>query len=460
MATITSLNSTDTGSVSRPVINTNFDNLNTDKIEADSTEALTNKTINTSGNTITVVASDVSDFDTEVANNSAVTANTAKVTYPSADSTKLAGIEALADVTDATNVASSGGVLNTGNETIAGIKTFSSSPIVPAPTTDLQASTKKYVDDNAGGTPEGTAVLSTGETVGKVLQADGDDTCSWVALAGGGDALTANPLSQFAATTSLQLKGVLSDETGSGAAVFATSPALSNPTGLDSNDVGLANVDNTSDATKDAAATALTNKTSYNGLALTENADGFDIAGGSVSERTLTVSGGDVTITAGTPAKGDILVGDGTDLAAVSVGTTGQIIIADSSQSRGVKYVDDVVTLNFVIDGGGAAITTGIKGDIQLDFAGTIQQVTALADQSGSIVVDIWKDSYANFPATDADSITASAPPTITTAVKSQDSTLTGWTTIISVGDHLRFNVDSITTCERVTVALKIKKIR
>ena len=38
----------------------------------------------------------------------------------------------------------------TGNETIAGVKTFSSSPIVPAPTTDTQASTKKYVDDKDG----------------------------------------------------------------------------------------------------------------------------------------------------------------------------------------------------------------------------------------------------------------------------------------------------------------------
>lgn len=44
----------------------------------------------------------------------------------------------------------SGHVDTTGNETIAGIKTFSSSPIVPTPTTDFQASTKKYVDDNAG----------------------------------------------------------------------------------------------------------------------------------------------------------------------------------------------------------------------------------------------------------------------------------------------------------------------
>lgn len=35
----------------------------------------------------------------------------------------------------------------TGNETIAGVKTFSSSPVVPTPTTDYQASTKKYADD-------------------------------------------------------------------------------------------------------------------------------------------------------------------------------------------------------------------------------------------------------------------------------------------------------------------------
>ncbi len=37
-----------------------------------------------------------------------------------------------------------------GDETIGGVKTFQSSPIVPAPTTDLQATTKKYVDDADG----------------------------------------------------------------------------------------------------------------------------------------------------------------------------------------------------------------------------------------------------------------------------------------------------------------------
>lgn len=44
-----------------------------------------------------------------------------------------------------------------------------------------------------------------------------------------GDALVANPLSQFAATTSLQLKNTISDETGSGSLVFATSPSLVTP---------------------------------------------------------------------------------------------------------------------------------------------------------------------------------------------------------------------------------------
>lgn len=41
--------------------------------------------------------------------------------------------------------------------------------------------------------------------------------------------LTASPLSQFAATTSLQLAGVISDETGSGSLVFANTPTLVTP---------------------------------------------------------------------------------------------------------------------------------------------------------------------------------------------------------------------------------------
>ena len=112
--------------------------------------------------------------------------------------------------------------------------------------------------------------------------------------------------------------------------------------------------------------------------------------------------------------------------------------------------------IEFIIDGGGAAITTGVKGYLEIPFGCTIQAVTLLADQSGSIVVDIWKDTYANYPPVVGDSITASAKPTISTATKSQNTTLTGWTTSITAGDVLGFNVDSITTCTRVTLSLKV----
>ena len=108
----------------------------------------------------------------------------------------------------------------------------------------------------------------------------------------------------------------------------------------------------------------------------------------------------------------------------------------------------------FLIDGSGAAITTGVKGDVLFNFGCTINSATLLADQSGSIVVDVWKDTYANYPPTAADKITASAPPTISTATKSQDTTLTGWTKTISANDTLRFNVNSATTITRATLIL------
>ena len=126
---------------------------------------------------------------------------------------------------------------------------------------------------------------------------------------------------------------------------------------------------------------------------------------------------------------------------------------------KSISFItDEEVAITFIIDGGGSAITTGIKGDLEIPFACTIVRATMLADQSGSIVVDVWKDTYANYPPIDGDSITASAPPTITTATKSQDSTLTGWTKAIATGSTLRFNVDSCTTIERCTLALKVTK--
>lgn len=127
--------------------------------------------------------------------------------------------------------------------------------------------------------------------------------------------------------------------------------------------------------------------------------------------------------------------------------------------TRLIDSENDFSEIIAVFDGGGSALTTGTKLYLPIDFDCEIVQQTLLADQTGSIVIDIWKDTYANYPPTDADTITASALPTISSGIKDQDSTLTGWTTTISAGDVLGFNIDSITTITYATLALKVKRI-
>lgn len=113
----------------------------------------------------------------------------------------------------------------------------------------------------------------------------------------------------------------------------------------------------------------------------------------------------------------------------------------------------------FIIDGGGSAITTGEKGHLRIHFKCEIQRMILLADQSGSIKIDIWKDNYTNFPPTDADTICGANEPEISAGVKDEDTDLTAWTKTINSGDVLAFNVDSAATIERVTLHLKVKLI-
>lgn len=162
-------------------------------------------------------------------------------------------------------------------------------------------------------------------------------------------------------------------------------------------------------------------------------------------------------------AKGDLFTATAADTPArLAAGSNGQVLVADSTQATGLKYegkgVGLVEYIDFPIPHYDAAMATGVAGDVSIPFACTINSVRLLADVSGSIVVDIWKDTYANYPPTVADTITASAKPTLSSATKSEDTTLTGWTTSIAAGDILRFNVDSFTTVGRVLLSLKVTR--
>ena len=111
-------------------------------------------------------------------------------------------------------------------------------------------------------------------------------------------------------------------------------------------------------------------------------------------------------------------------------------------------------SFGIVIDGGGSAITTGTKTDAIIPFNMTISSWTLIADQVGSIVIDVWKDNYSTYPPTVLDSIAGSEKPTLSSAIKNQDTNLTTWTTAITAGDIVRFNVDSASTVTKVTLTI------
>lgn len=141
-----------------------------------------------------------------------------------------------------------------------------------------------------------------------------------------------------------------------------------------------------------------------------------------------------------------------------TTGTKNDKILLRDVTTGDLKQIDyPIVVKSFGVnfDGNGSAITTGSFADITIPFGMTITSWTLLGDVSGDIVIDVYVDTYANFPPTGADSITASAKPTITSDVKGQSSTLTGWTTTITAGRTIRFHVDSCTNITKANLLIQ-----
>ena len=119
------------------------------------------------------------------------------------------------------------------------------------------------------------------------------------------------------------------------------------------------------------------------------------------------------------------------------------------------SYFREVKTFGITIDGGGSAITTGVKGDITIPFNCQVDSWYITADQVGSVVIDVWRDSLSNFPPTVADSITGLEKPTLSASAYNSDTNLTSFTRSLYQNDVIRFNVDSISSLTRVNLVFK-----
>lgn len=136
-------------------------------------------------------------------------------------------------------------------------------------------------------------------------------------------------------------------------------------------------------------------------------------------------------------------------------GTTAASWSAQYSASESANLKNE--QFGITVDGGGSAITTGSKGYVTVPYAGTITGWTILADQSGSTVIDVKRSTYSGFPSTS--SIAGSDLPTLSSAQKNQDTTLSGWgSTAVAAGDVIEFVVNSATTVTRVNLSIQISR--
>lgn len=181
----------------------------------------------------------------------------------------------------------------------------------------------------------------------------------------------------------------------------------------------------------------------------------YATTGGAVKgEAALAYDEGTNTLTAGTFA------GAGGGLTFDASGMNGNLTTGDNTvQELAQKFDDFSADISVDFDGGGVPLTAGATCWKHVKTGFTIAQATMLADTSGSVVVDVYVCDYDDFDAgathpVAGDKITASAPPTISAAVKSKDSTLTGWTVAIPDDSVVWFVISSASTVTKVNLTL------
>ena len=99
-------------------------------------------------------------------------------------------------------------------------------------------------------------------------------------------------------------------------------------------------------------------------------------------------------------------------------------------------------TVNYVIDSGSLPMQVGDKGSLTIDVTGVIENIRVLSDQTGDIVFDISKTTFADFP--NFNSITSGNRVQLVNTNKYFDDVLNNWTSTITAGDILRFDVISV----------------
>ena len=103
-----------------------------------------------------------------------------------------------------------------------------------------------------------------------------------------------------------------------------------------------------------------------------------------------------------------------------------------------------------------ASVQAATMSYVRVPYSGTITEWHIIATASCDCTIDVWKAAGA-LP-TNANSITASAKPSLASTTTSSSSTLTGWTTAVSAGDVLGFELENFSNAPTaITIVLKVQ---
>lgn len=140
--------------------------------------------------------------------------------------------------------------------------------------------------------------------------------------------------------------------------------------------------------------------------------------------------------------------------------TTGELVTAAmcNTHIRDNLNVCNPSAVEFLLDGGGAAISSGSYCRFEVPYNCTVARWTLIGDgNASSIEVEIWAVSFAGFPPASEDDITATSPMTIASGASGQDTNPSTWSTM-TAGEIGVVHVVGCSGIQKCTVSLILDK--